>query len=1000
MANTIKIKNSGTASNVPSALEHGELAINYADGLIYYKNSSNVITEFSSGGGGGGASVDVSDDTPSNPSAGDLWYESDTGKTFIYYDSYWVEIGAAPGSSPFISDLDEDTRLLVESDVDEDKIRFDTAGVERMIIDNAGLVGVGTSAPAYTVDVVGTGVKIVGTGATAGGNLLMAPSTGNAFNITSTILKLDASDTLTLEGNTLELSAGPSIGHAVLNLDTSNGTGISISGSNTNRRIAIGNNTTTTLSTAQAVIYSSTNSYSALVLRGASGQTAVIQDWQNDSGTSLASVSSTGSITSSGLTSDGAIAVSSGGTTQFTFPTTDGTNGQVLTTDGNGTVTWTAVGGNHISSLLEDTTPQLGGQLDVNAFGIGDGTRELITFTEDASAVNHINVENEATGSGPILSSAGDDTNVDLNISTQGSGSINLNSATSVTGNISVTGTVDGRDVATDGSKLDGIESGATADQTAADIRGLGFFDTTNHGTGSGLDADLLDGNHASAFATSSQGALADTALQDVADDTTPQLGGALDVNGQEITGAIDLHSTGDVIVELGDAAGTNKISVRDSGATEVASINSDGDISAQDVTVAGTLTVNGTTTTVNSATVTIDDPLFTLGGDTAPGADDNKDRGIEFRWHDGTSAKTGFFGFDDSTGYFTFIPDGTNTSEVYSGTKGDLDINNLIVAGTVDGRDVAADGSKLDGISAGAEVNAVDSVNSLTGAVVLDADDISDAATTNKFTTAADITKLAGIEASADVTDATNVETAIEAITLTSVSGDTGDEVLVVDATDGGLKAVVWENMPFGINNVVEDTTPQLGGALDVNGQEITGAIDLHSTGDVVIELGDAAGTNKVSVRDSGGIEQFLIDSDGNVGVGKTPNSGSRLDVNGRVEAYQNTLQTNNDDYAFITSGNFGGGYGFYEGTNRAVIVAPGGNQMEFFVGGSPTSWGTMAIDIDASGNVTIPVTLNGVDPDNFADMTGSTNAGRKITVSTTQPSSPTTGDVWIDIS
>ena len=42
-----------------------------------------------------------------------------------------------------------------------------------------------------------------------------------------------------------------------------------------------------------------------------------------------------------------------------------------------------------------------------------------------------------------------------------------------VTGNITVSGTVDGRDVATDGSKLDGIETAATADQTAAEIRTL-----------------------------------------------------------------------------------------------------------------------------------------------------------------------------------------------------------------------------------------------------------------------------------------------------------------------------------------------------------------------------------------------------------------------------------------------------------------------------------------------------------------------------------------------
>ena len=49
-----------------------------------------------------------------------------------------------------------------------------------------------------------------------------------------------------------------------------------------------------------------------------------------------------------------------------------------------------------------------------------------------------------------------------------------------------------------------------------------------------------------------------------------------------------------------------------------------------------------------------------------------------------------------------------------------------------------------------------VDSVNSQTGAVVLDADDISDAATTNKFTTAANLTKLGNIS----VTQAVDLDT------------------------------------------------------------------------------------------------------------------------------------------------------------------------------------------------------------------------------------------------
>jgi hypothetical protein len=115
----------------------------------------------------------------------------------------------------------------------------------------------------------------------------------------------------------------------------------------------------------------------------------------------------------------------------------------------------------------------------------------------------------------------------------------------------------------------------------------------------------------------------------------------------------------------------------------------------------------------------------------------------------------------------------------------------NISVSGTVDGRDVAADGTKLDGIETGAEVNTVASVNTKTGAVVLDADDISDSSTTNKFTTASDISKLAGIEAgaTADQTGAeikslyeaeanTNAYTDSEKTLVSTLSGVTGDVV------------------------------------------------------------------------------------------------------------------------------------------------------------------------------------------------------------------------------
>jgi len=97
-------------------------------------------------------------------------------------------------------------------------------------------------------------------------------------------------------------------------------------------------------------------------------------------------------------------------------------------------------------------------------------------------------------------------------------------------------------------------------------------------------------------------------------------------------------------------------------------------------VTIAGNLTVNGTTTTVNSTISTLVDPVFTLGtaiGGTNPSSDDNKDRGIEFKYFSGT-AKTGFFGFDDSTGFFTFIPDALNSSETFSGTTGVIDATRI----------------------------------------------------------------------------------------------------------------------------------------------------------------------------------------------------------------------------------------------------------------------------------------------------------------------------------
>jgi len=141
-------------------------------------------------------------------------------------------------------------------------------------------------------------------------------------------------------------------------------------------------------------------------------------------------------------------------------------------------------------------------------------------------------------------------------------------------------------------------------------------------------------------------------------------------------------------------------------------------------VTITGDLTVNGTTTTVNSTTTTLDDPIITLGGDTAPTSDDNKDRGVEFRYYD-TAARIGFFGYDDSDRLFTAYLGASNESEVFNGTYAPAKFSDLTLTGglnvatsiTINGTAVTATAAELnilDGVTATAtELNYVSGVDS-----------------------------------------------------------------------------------------------------------------------------------------------------------------------------------------------------------------------------------------------------------------------------------------------
>ena len=88
------------------------------------------------------------------------------------------------------------------------------------------------------------------------------------------------------------------------------------------------------------------------------------------------------------------------------------------------------------TELVNDTSPQLGGNLDTNSHNIGiddahgildESNNEQLIFQTTASAVNYLEITNSATGNNPTFSAIGSDTNVGLEISTKGTGAIKFN---------------------------------------------------------------------------------------------------------------------------------------------------------------------------------------------------------------------------------------------------------------------------------------------------------------------------------------------------------------------------------------------------------------------------------------------------------------------------------------------------------------------------------------------------------------------------------------------
>ena len=89
--------------------------------------------------------------------------------------------------------------------------------------------------------------------------------------------------------------------------------------------------------------------------------------------------------------------------------------------DASGTLALTSELG--ISSLVEDTTPQLGGDLDLNTNNITQNGKNILSGSSSGATVNYFNIKAQISGRTPVLEVAGPDTTIHMSFRSRGAGS-------------------------------------------------------------------------------------------------------------------------------------------------------------------------------------------------------------------------------------------------------------------------------------------------------------------------------------------------------------------------------------------------------------------------------------------------------------------------------------------------------------------------------------------------------------------------------------------------
>jgi len=382
-------------------------------------------------------------------------------------------------------------------------------------------------------------------------------------------------------------------------------------------------------------------------------------------------------------------------------------NGTILNEDINASA---AIAGTKISPDFGSQNVSMGEQLTISA------TTPNILFTDTNNNPDYrlkvdsgaLTIEDAADNSDKFVINS--DGHIDID------GNVDFGAGIDVTGNITVTGTVDGRDLATDGSKLDGIATGATnVSNTNQLTNGAGFLTsvaTSNIADDAVTQAKIANdavGTDQIITAAITSATIADGAIVNADVNASAAIAGSKispDFGSQNVVttgtlGSDDITITGTKPkLVLNDSNNENDFHIQnDDGTFAIKDIDSDTGrltiASNGQTSISGNcdfgagIDVTGDITATGDLTITSATPIINL-------TDTNNDSDYQIKNGNGD------FNIKDVTNNANRISinsSGTVTIAQHMDVGAGLDVTgNITVTGTVDGRDLATDGSKLDG--------------------------------------------------------------------------------------------------------------------------------------------------------------------------------------------------------------------------------------------------------------------------------------------------------------